>query len=136
MSIAIHSPLLLTADGPVIKDHFQKVLVEEVEDAPMAYTSKSKAVITRNGEKGYYRNEELGGPIHTEREMRIVVIGAGVSGLCFAYKLQRSFEKFSLQLYEKNPDISGTWFENRYPGFVCPLPEGLHEVLTTPQMRL
>lgn len=70
----------------------------------------------RNGDKGYYRNEELGGPIHSERSMRIIVIGAGASGLCFAYKLQRSFENFSLRLYEKNPEISGTWYENRYPG--------------------
>lgn len=70
----------------------------------------------RNGEKGYYRNEELGGPIHSEKFMRIIVIGAGASGLCFSYKLQRSFENFSLRLYEKNPEISGTWYENRYPG--------------------
>ena len=70
----------------------------------------------RNGERGYYRNEELGGPIHSEREMKIIVIGAGASALCFAYKLQRSFDTFSLKLYEKNPEISGTWYENRYPG--------------------
>ncbi len=70
----------------------------------------------RNGDKGYYRNEELGGPIHSERFMRVIVVGAGASALCFAYKLQRSFENFSLRLYEKNPEISGTWFENRYPG--------------------
>ncbi|KAF7559283.1 hypothetical protein G7046_g4882 [Stylonectria norvegica] len=76
----------------------------------------------RNGELGYYRNEELGGPIHTERHMRIIVCGAGASGLCFAYKLQRSFQNFSLQLFEKNPDISGTWFENRYPGCACDVP--------------
>lgn len=76
----------------------------------------------RNGEKGYYRNEELGGPIHSERFMRIIVIGAGASALCFAYKLQRSFENFSLRLYEKNAEISGTWFENRYPGCACDVP--------------
>ncbi|KAL2753527.1 hypothetical protein ACRALDRAFT_1035776 [Sodiomyces alcalophilus JCM 7366] len=54
--------------------------------------------------------------------MRILVCGAGASGLCFAYKLQRSFENFSLQLMEKNPDISGTWYENRYPGVACDVP--------------
>lgn len=70
----------------------------------------------RNGERGYNRNEELGGPIHSERHMRVIVVGAGASALCFAYKLQRSFENFTLSLFEKNPDISGTWFENRYPG--------------------
>ena len=34
--------------------------------------------------------------IHHERPMRIICIGAGASGLCFAYKLQRSFRNFSL----------------------------------------
>lgn len=72
----------------------------------------------RNGEIGYNRNEELGGPIYSEKHMRIVVCGAGASGLCFAYKLQRSFRNFSLTVFEKNSDISGTWFENRYPGYI------------------
>jgi hypothetical protein len=79
-----------------------------------------KSTKRRNGENGYYRNEELGGAIHTERSMRVIVIGSGASALCFAYKLQRSFENFSLKLYEKNSDISGTWYENRYPGKKVP----------------
>ncbi|KAI9371751.1 hypothetical protein BJX61DRAFT_548104 [Aspergillus egyptiacus] len=61
-------------------------------------------------------------PIHTERHVRIICIGAGASGLLFAYKLQRSFSNFSLVIYEKNPEISGTWFENRYPGCACDVP--------------
>ena len=55
-------------------------------------------------------------PIHTERHMRIICIGAGASGLLLAYKLQRSFSNFTLTVYDKNPEVSGTWYENRYPG--------------------
>lgn len=65
---------------------------------------------------------DYGDPIHTERHIRIIVVGAGPSGLLLAYKLQRSFRKFSLILYEKNPEVSGTWFENRYPGCACDIP--------------
>ncbi|GAB7353351.1 hypothetical protein MBLNU459_g3836t1 [Dothideomycetes sp. NU459] len=61
-------------------------------------------------------------PIHCERSMKIICIGAGASGLLFAYKLQRSFEKFDLTIYEKNRDIAGTWYENRYPGCACDVP--------------
>ncbi|RDW65995.1 hypothetical protein BP6252_09630 [Coleophoma cylindrospora] len=61
-------------------------------------------------------------PIHHERQMRIICVGAGASGLLFAYKLQRSFNNFSLVVYEKNPALSGTWFENRYPGCACDVP--------------
>lgn len=57
-------------------------------------------------------------PIHHERHLKVICIGAGASGLLLAYKLQRSFENFSLVLYEKNDGISGTWYENRYPGCV------------------
>lgn len=55
-------------------------------------------------------------PIHTERHMRIICAGAGASGLLFAYKLQRSFSNFDFVIYEKNEEVGGTWWENRYPG--------------------
>ena len=55
-------------------------------------------------------------PIHHPRHMRIICIGAGLAGLCFAYKLQRSFGDYDLVIYEKNRGIAGVWFENRYPG--------------------
>jgi len=58
----------------------------------------------------------LKGPIHAQRHVRIICIGAGASGLLMAYKLQKHFQNFSLQVYEKNSEVSGTWFENRYPG--------------------
>ncbi|KAF9485456.1 FAD/NAD(P)-binding domain-containing protein [Pholiota conissans] len=61
-------------------------------------------------------------PIHEPRQLKVICIGAGASGLLLAYKLQRSFEKFELTVYEKNEDISGTWLENNYPGCACDIP--------------
>lgn len=63
------------------------MFVEEVEDVLMVYIFKFKVVIIWNGEKGYYCNEEFGGLIYMECEMWIVVIGVGVLGFCFVYKL-------------------------------------------------
>ncbi|KAI1305542.1 FAD/NAD(P)-binding domain-containing protein [Xylaria venustula] len=60
--------------------------------------------------------------IYNERFVRIICIGAGASGICLAYKLKRSFSSFSLTVYEKNPEIGGTWYENRYPGCACDVP--------------
>lgn len=34
--------------------------------------------------------------IFNERFVKIICVGAGVSGLCFAYKLRRSFQNYSL----------------------------------------
>ncbi|KAH0845024.1 hypothetical protein AYO21_04055 [Fonsecaea monophora] len=61
-------------------------------------------------------------PIKAQRHLRVICVGAGASGLLFAYKLQRSFDDFSLVLYEKNGELGGTWFENRYPGCACDIP--------------
>jgi cyclohexanone monooxygenase len=56
-------------------------------------------------------------PIFTPRRtLKVVVIGAGASGLLAAYKIQRNFDDFELTVFEKNAEVSGTWFENRYPG--------------------
>ncbi|KAI3340710.1 hypothetical protein F4824DRAFT_487118 [Ustulina deusta] len=57
--------------------------------------------------------ERLEGPIHVERCMRIVVVGAGASSLFVAYKLQKDFKNISLTLYEKNPAVAGSCFEPR-----------------------
>jgi hypothetical protein len=59
------------------------------------------------------------GPIHSERKIKIICIGAGASGLLFAYKVQRNFRNFELVIYEKNEEVAGTWFENKYPGCAC-----------------
>lgn len=47
-----------------------------------------------------------------QRTLKVVVIGAGASGLLLAYKLQRHFDDLDLKVFEKNPAVSGTWFEN------------------------
>ncbi|KIM44457.1 hypothetical protein M413DRAFT_24952 [Hebeloma cylindrosporum] len=67
----------------------------------------------------HWRSQE---PIHEERHLKVICIGAGASGLLLAYKLQRSFENLELILYEKNADLGGTWLENKYPGCACDVP--------------
>ncbi len=44
----------------------------------------------------------------------VVVIGAGVSGMCAAIRLQQAGIPFTI--IEKNATVSGTWYENSYPG--------------------
>jgi 4-hydroxyacetophenone monooxygenase len=43
----------------------------------------------------------------------VTIIGAGASGLCLAVQLKLAGIDFVV--LEKNPDLGGTWFENRYP---------------------
>jgi 4-hydroxyacetophenone monooxygenase len=64
--------------------------------------------------------QDLGAPgwtreaIAPDTRFRVAVIGAGVSGIAAAYRLQQAELDFTV--YEKNDEIGGVWWENRYPG--------------------
>ena len=45
---------------------------------------------------------------------RVLIIGAGMSGLLAAHRLQQAGIPFVV--VEKNDDVGGTWLENSYPG--------------------
>lgn len=68
---------------------------------------------------GYRISEE---PLFKKRQLRIICVGAGATGLQLAYKAERLLENIDLQIYEKNADVGGTWLENRYPGCTCDIP--------------
>ena len=44
----------------------------------------------------------------------VAIIGAGMSGLLAAHRLQQAGVPFTI--IEKNDDVGGTWYENTYPG--------------------
>lgn len=75
-------------------------------------------IIPINTRPEEHEKKRLGGPIHAERHVSVICVGAGASGLLMAYKLQKHFTNYDLTVFEKNPEVSGTWFENRYPGYV------------------
>jgi len=49
---------------------------------------------------------------------RIVILGAGMSGLCMAIRLkQAGLDSFTI--FEKAGGLGGTWWDNTYPGAQC-----------------
>ena len=52
--------------------------------------------------------------ISADRSMRVLIIGAGMSGILAAHRLQQAGIPYVV--IEKNADVGGTWFENTYPG--------------------
>jgi 4-hydroxyacetophenone monooxygenase len=52
--------------------------------------------------------------IAPDTEFRVVVIGAGMSGLLAAHRLHTAGVDFVV--LEKNGEVGGTWYENSYPG--------------------
>lgn len=47
------------------------------------------------------------------KHVRVVTIGAGISGICLSYLFQKFGENLEHVVYEKNGDIGGTWLEVR-----------------------
>lgn len=58
-------------------------------------------------------------PIDEARPLKVIYIGAGISGITAAILFPKYVPNIELVIYEKNADIGGTWFENRYPGCAC-----------------
>jgi 4-hydroxyacetophenone monooxygenase len=52
--------------------------------------------------------------IAPDRDFHVVVIGAGMSGILMAHRLEQAGVSF--EIVEKNADVGGTWLENTYPG--------------------
>lgn len=48
------------------------------------------------------------------RKLKVLVIGAGMSGLLTGIRLSQAGVPF--EIVDKNPEVGGTWFENTYPG--------------------
>ncbi|KAL4814833.1 steroid monooxygenase [Aspergillus spinulosporus] len=73
------------------------------------------AVDSRDG----YRVRET--PMGIRRPIRVIFMGMGAAGIAFAHSVLQMHD-IDLTVYEKNPDIGGTWYENRYPGCACDVP--------------
>ncbi|MFT5604900.1 MAG: cation diffusion facilitator CzcD-associated flavoprotein CzcO, partial [Paracoccaceae bacterium] len=56
-----------------------------------------------------------------KRELRFVVIGAGMAGILSGIKLQKAGYR-NVTIYEKTSKVGGTWRENTYPGLTCDVP--------------
>ncbi|HXJ34324.1 MAG TPA: NAD(P)/FAD-dependent oxidoreductase [Candidatus Eisenbacteria bacterium] len=55
-----------------------------------------------------------GVPAERRERLRVVVIGAGMSGLLAAIRLEQA--RIPYVVLEKNEGVGGTWLENSYPG--------------------
>jgi 4-hydroxyacetophenone monooxygenase len=64
-------------------------------------------------------------------DMHVVVIGAGISGICTAIKLSQLGIPYTV--LEKNDRIGGTWLENDYPGAGVDTPSHLYSYSFDPR---
>ncbi|KAH7042232.1 hypothetical protein B0J12DRAFT_712700 [Macrophomina phaseolina] len=78
----------------------------------------------------HYHNDEKTGyhipfvPIGdpANRKLKVITVGAGLAGIMLAYNIEKHCPHVEHIIYEKNPTVGGTWYQNRYPNAACDSP--------------
>lgn len=72
------------------------------------------------------------GPVENSMQVtyEVVIVGAGLSGICLGIKLKEAGIPF--KIFEKNSDIGGTWLENHYPGAAVDVPSHFYSFAFAP----
>ncbi|MEV8530144.1 NAD(P)/FAD-dependent oxidoreductase [Streptomyces sp. NPDC052000] len=65
------------------------------------------------------------------RDVQVLVVGAGFSGIGAAIRLRQEGVR-DLLVLEKAPHIGGTWRDNTYPGCACDVPSSLYSYSFAP----
>ncbi|MGB1699677.1 MAG: NAD(P)-binding protein, partial [Nannocystaceae bacterium] len=69
-------------------------------------------------------DEALNSTTPTTRDTTVLIVGAGMSGLCMGIELSRHGIPFII--LEKADEVGGTWLYNTYPGCACDIPSALY----------
>ncbi|KAK6067709.1 hypothetical protein SCUP515_10048 [Seiridium cupressi] len=80
-------------------------------------------------------NGSEGRPIDQGCPLRVVIIGAGVSGIALYIRLLQHVPNATVTLLEKNAALGGTWYENRYPGVACDIPSHVYQYSFEPNPK-
>jgi cation diffusion facilitator CzcD-associated flavoprotein CzcO len=59
------------------------------------------------------------------RALSVVIVGAGFGGIAAAIELKRHGIT-NIRIFERAPELGGTWFYNSYPGAACDVPSHLY----------
>ncbi|OAP60044.1 hypothetical protein AYL99_05046 [Fonsecaea erecta] len=129
-----------------------------LEQTPSTSKLKEAVVVVKESYPAASPKEELNGDIHSEhraanvlheaypksnvqlpdhhiddaRSLKVVIIGAGLSGILAGILLPVKVPKLELTILEKNDDVGGTWLENVYPGVRCDIPAHVYQSTFTP----
>jgi 4-hydroxyacetophenone monooxygenase len=90
------------------------------EDMPPEYVPMMLGELALNGEDAYGMQWRDKPSDEVLRSFHVLVVGAGVSGLCAAIRLQEAGIPYTV--IEKNDTVGGTWLENTYPGCRVDIP--------------
>jgi cation diffusion facilitator CzcD-associated flavoprotein CzcO/acetyl esterase/lipase len=79
----------------------------------------ANAAVSRIARFAQQSLDALAAPRHAVHD--VVILGAGMSGLCMAMKLQKA-GRHDFVMLEQQPGLGGTWWDNTYPGAQVDVP--------------
>lgn len=98
-------------------------------NVPMPYADMMMEELPLAG--GDHRSVSFTGvPKDQTETTEVLIVGAGLSGICLGTKLKEAGVPFTI--YEKNADVGGTWLENRYPGAAVDVPSHFYSFAFAP----
>lgn len=121
-----------SALAPPTIERFRQILSVGVGVAlPEDYTEFMLEETFEDGFDGRHVDWRRDIPSKARAGFKVVVVGAGLAGLCMALKLRNAGIPFIV--FEKNDSVGGTWYENSYPGAGVDIPNHFYSFSFEPK---
>ena len=109
--VAAGSPRMPSPDTPTLRRMMDFVGGESIPEGYADFTIDELAISGVSSKDPQFEQPQL---LAAARRLKVLVIGAGMSGLLTGIRLSQAGIPF--EIVESNPDVGGTWLVNTYPG--------------------
>lgn len=107
---------VLTGANPPPQRPIDSAIFQRIASVYMGEPVADEFVDCTMEQSGFVRflDRDLGDVPAERRDFKVAIVGAGLTGIAMAIRL--SADGYSCEIFDRNPDVGGTWFENQYPG--------------------
>lgn len=113
----------LAIPNPTTETLVRMLGIAMAESIPQKYGDFTSAQL---GQTPFLQQTKIDAPDN----FSVIVIGAGIGGLCAAINLE--IAGIPYKLFEKNANVGGTWYDNNYPGCGVDSPNHLYSYSFAP----
>src|SRR5512140_1501871 len=108
---AAGSPKMPSPDTPTLRKMMDFIAGAPIPETYADFLIDELAISGKSSKDPQFEQPRLK---EAARKLKVLVVGAGMSGLLTGIRLSQAGVQF--EIVEKNPDVGGTWLVNTYPG--------------------